>query len=253
MEMKKTNGIIILTVLMLALLPSLAFAVACGDTIMSDTTLTSSLNCPNKGLIMGADNIVLDCAGNAIYYASAASGYGVDASNRNNVTIKNCVFYMGPNLANSYGVYFSNTRNSAILNNTLTTNYGVQLILLDSGSNNNDIKNNRISGQGAGIWLLHSQSYNRIESNQINASGEGIRIQDAANYNNIISNDIRVSGQGAKGIAVLYQPSYNNISSNNITGTSSTGSIGIWFYYNGQPNYNTISGIRYRTLKEGSH
>ena len=40
---------------------------SCGDTITVDTTLTRDLvNCPNNGLIIGANNITLDLNGHVI-------------------------------------------------------------------------------------------------------------------------------------------------------------------------------------------
>lgn len=47
--------------------PALASHVSCGDTITTDTTLDSDLvNCPNNGIVIGADNITLDLNGHTI-------------------------------------------------------------------------------------------------------------------------------------------------------------------------------------------
>ena len=41
--------------------------VSCGETITTDTTLDSDLvNCPNNGIVIGADGITLDLAGHRI-------------------------------------------------------------------------------------------------------------------------------------------------------------------------------------------
>src|SRR4030095_10736114 len=46
---------------------ALARQVGCGDTITSDTTLDSDLvNCPNNGIVIGADTITLDLNGHRI-------------------------------------------------------------------------------------------------------------------------------------------------------------------------------------------
>jgi nitrous oxidase accessory protein NosD len=46
---------------------ALARHVSCGDTITTDTTLDSDLvNCPNNGIVIGADNITLDLNGHTI-------------------------------------------------------------------------------------------------------------------------------------------------------------------------------------------
>ena len=41
--------------------------VSCGDTITTDTTLHKDLvNCPNNGIVIGADNVTLDLNGHTI-------------------------------------------------------------------------------------------------------------------------------------------------------------------------------------------
>src|SRR5215216_7509934 len=46
---------------------ALASHLRCGDTITTDTTLDSELvNCPNNGIVIGADNITLDLNGHRI-------------------------------------------------------------------------------------------------------------------------------------------------------------------------------------------
>ena len=47
--------------------PALAVHVSCGDTITTDTTLDRDLtDCPNNGIIIGADDITLDLNGHTI-------------------------------------------------------------------------------------------------------------------------------------------------------------------------------------------
>src|SRR5436190_10678951 len=47
--------------------PAHAVNVSCGDTITTDTTLHHDLvNCPNNGIVIGADNITLDLNGHRI-------------------------------------------------------------------------------------------------------------------------------------------------------------------------------------------
>jgi parallel beta-helix repeat protein len=47
--------------------PAFASHVSCGDTITADTTLDSDLvNCPNHGIVIGADNITLDLNGHLV-------------------------------------------------------------------------------------------------------------------------------------------------------------------------------------------
>ena len=47
--------------------PALASHVSCGDTITADTTLDSDLvDCPNNGIVIGANNVTLDLNGHTI-------------------------------------------------------------------------------------------------------------------------------------------------------------------------------------------
>ena len=47
--------------------PALASHVSCGDTIAADTTLDSDLvNCPNHGIVIGADDVTLDLNGHLV-------------------------------------------------------------------------------------------------------------------------------------------------------------------------------------------
>jgi hypothetical protein len=47
--------------------PASANHVSCGDTIVADTTLDSDLvNCPNNGVVVGAEDITLDLNGHRI-------------------------------------------------------------------------------------------------------------------------------------------------------------------------------------------
>jgi len=47
--------------------PALASHVSCGDRITTDTMLDSDLvNCPDNGIVIGADNITLDLNGHTI-------------------------------------------------------------------------------------------------------------------------------------------------------------------------------------------
>src|SRR5215207_4386853 len=47
--------------------PALASHVSCGDTITADTTLNCDLiNCPNHGIVIGADGVTLDLNGHLV-------------------------------------------------------------------------------------------------------------------------------------------------------------------------------------------
>ncbi|MBT3813939.1 hypothetical protein HOG07_00720 [Candidatus Woesearchaeota archaeon] len=123
---------------------------SCGDTITSSTTLTENLGpCSNlDGLIIGANNVVLDCAGYKIIGENDLNKYGVKNPQYNRITIKNC------SITNfSIGISFSrDSLLSTIINNTLFTNTdGIYIF----NSNTTTIINNTIKNQTQhGLWLV---------------------------------------------------------------------------------------------------
>ena len=70
-------------------------ACSCGDTLNESWTMTANLQnltggtiCPADGLIIGVDNLTLNCQGYNI--SGIGSDYGIYARSQNNITIKNC-------------------------------------------------------------------------------------------------------------------------------------------------------------------
>ncbi len=99
---------------------------ACGDTISSTTTLTRDLSgCSGNGITIGANNIILNCAGYQIDGDGGANDNGVlNTGVYSNVTVKNCKV---KNFGKS--IIFQHSHNSTIWNNTighvnLTTSFG---------------------------------------------------------------------------------------------------------------------------------
>ena len=65
------------------------YAIACGETITANTTLTADLvSCTGGGLIMGADSITLNCNG----FTIGGTGVGVTITNRISTVVENCIF-----------------------------------------------------------------------------------------------------------------------------------------------------------------
>ncbi|MEM4590005.1 MAG: right-handed parallel beta-helix repeat-containing protein, partial [Candidatus Micrarchaeia archaeon] len=235
---------------------NLIFAVSyisnCGtlSTVGETYILTSNVSSTGTCFTIAADNVTLDCQGYTINHTG--SGSGISASGRTNITIKNCNI-IGQKVSNNYGIYFSSTTNSFILNNNLSSNY--YGIYLDSSSNN-ILSNITASSNEYGIYL--SSSSNNTLSNIPTSSngGSGIYLSSSSNNtlsnittssntyngillysssNNILSN-ITTSSNGGNGI---YLASSSNNTLSNIT--TSSNYYGIYLYYSS--NYNTLSNI----------
>ncbi len=93
-------------------------------TIINDSVLTENVSANFGAIIFGADNIVFDCQGFAIFWD--INGTGADAIvavNRTNVTVRNCLLYdVNASGAFGVGINFTNTTFSLIQNNTIQTN-----------------------------------------------------------------------------------------------------------------------------------
>jgi parallel beta-helix repeat protein len=199
-------------------------APACGDTITVSTTLTSDLGpCAGNGLVIGSDNITLDCGGHAVT-GTAHSSYGIEIMNLSNVIVKNCL------LSNFY--------------NGILVNGGAGVVLSDNVARNNSAegfyfanKGGVISGNKAfanenGFYVVYSTettiSHNVAEANLEN----GFYMEFPGNSHNVLSNNTASSngeydyyddssGSGTAGTANTYTS--NSCNNNFATGSYPSG------------------------------
>lgn len=188
------------------------YVASCGETITDDTLLIANLtNCPEDGLIIGASDITLDCAGRFIDGDNTGLGIGIYLDNKDGVTIKNCnvqEFYHGIALyQSSYNNLTGNTANdndgdgvflyTSSYNNLIanTANYnGANGFFVAFNSNNNALTGNTANYNGwDGIYLAES-SYNDVTSNELignNNYGASLGDSDYNNYwnNTFIDNE----------------------------------------------------------------
>jgi parallel beta-helix repeat protein len=104
-------------------------------TITTNTTLTED----HYGtIVIGADNITLNCAGHHLY--APGSGAGVRLDNRTGVTVKNCV-------ASGFNTGFSivNANGNKLVGNTASGSTGFAGFLLSNASGNT-LRDNTASG-----------------------------------------------------------------------------------------------------------
>jgi hypothetical protein len=133
-----------------------ALPLACGDTIISNTTLTADLTgCAGNGLNIGADNLVIDCNGFSI--TGSGTGYGINATTNQsaytNLTVKNCII---SNFAASINA-------SGAVRNTAGTGYNGGIIIIEDSNltiievyGGNRITANGIGGTGGIITIINS-------------------------------------------------------------------------------------------------
>jgi len=193
---------------------------SCGDTITTSTNLTQNIS-SNSGtcVIIGANNVVLDCQGygiNGNLTMHSDTAFGIDnTGGYENVTVENCIITDWDN-----GIYFSNgANNSLIYNNTvnLNSNYG---ILFYSGSNNNFINNTANSNGVTGIALAAvSGTNNNFTGNTANSNGwYGIDLGFVSHY---ILTSNNANNNSHLGIRLLG-------SSNNLLTSNSAQNNSVW-------------------------
>ena len=219
---------------------AMAATPACGSTINADTTWDSDMSCNvngGNGITIGANNIVLDCAGHSM--TGPGSGYGVELRNKNGVTIKNCNisgFYFGlvivsssfntllDNSASSNtenGIYISSSFNNTLTGNTVSSNrrYGIFSDSSSPKSNNNIFTFNDVSLNGSDGIVVDGHD-NILTSNTANSNyGNGISLYNSVSSSTLTSNT--ANSNHISGIS-LGQNSNNNLIENNTANSNST-------------------------------
>ncbi len=236
-------ALILFTTMFLAalLLPVFAFAAtpACGSTITTNTTLDSDMSCNATAIIIGANNITLDCAGRTVTYAKTTAANGISFSGRSGVTVKNCTLVQGSTLSSSRGILGSGSNNLIVSNNITTSGSDASGIQLSAGMNNN-LTGNTITTTGfraKGVLWSGISTSTIAEFNVINTTGEqadGIFFSTAASKITAKNNTINTTGLNARGM-LFQNASDNAVSANTIT-TSGSGSNGFRIEINSNSN-----------------
>ncbi len=170
----------------------------CGATFKNDVFLSEDMLCEGNALVLGADNITIDCDGKIIN--GSGQGVGIQAEGHSGITIRNCViqqFQIGVKIKDSMG--------NTIENNTITKN-GLSTPNLSGihfeNVNSSVIDSNVISYNDLGVFLGHSNS-NQLTGNQVlNNEGDGIHLFFSEN-NDIVGGTIGNNNQGSFSFALL--------------------------------------------------
>jgi parallel beta-helix repeat protein len=231
---------------------AIAAHVSCGDTITADTTLDSDLvDCPNNGIVIGADDITLDLNGHTIDGDDAFvdpcpenefCDFGVANDGHDGVRITggtvrefaNGVVIFGAR-RNSLGdlstvdntlagILLVDTARSRVRGNSASGNAGpdsgVGIVLFES--HNNRIARNTVAGNAElAVHLLRSD-HNRIANNRVRGHREGgILVEGRANQivrNRLVRDGILISIFTPHGRAVD-----NVVARNHVRGSRRTG------------------------------
>jgi large repetitive protein len=195
---------------------SAGVAVACGDTITADTTLDSDLtDCPNNGIIIGADDITLDLNGHTIDgdgepFEPCPEGefcdVGVGNDGHSGVRVIN-----GSVTEFADGVFvFAAHRNRVVgISSSANAFFGFVLVELTRSAVRNSAGNDNIPPEGDGLGLFGSHRI-KIVGNTFKRNALGIHVDDSTN--NVIKGNLISRTQDGPGM--LVQADRNDIRGN---------------------------------------
>jgi parallel beta-helix repeat protein len=212
--------------------------VDCGSSIQKSITLNRDLDDCSKGLNIAANNVVLDCAGHSL--TGDGTGYGINATSRNNITIKNCKLarfstdIYGVQIQNSIlsnnimsdsqrGITLSSSANVMIEDNTVYNTTSSNGFTFYSFSNST-IRGNNLYKTIQGIYCSPCRNLTITDNIIQNSISYGVELEDS-NFNKVVSNFItNHSGYGIYIVNGLNNTIYNNFFNNTInahdTGTN---------------------------------
>jgi hypothetical protein len=187
---------------------------SCGDTITWDAVLYENLYCPGQnGLIIDADDIVLDCAGHTLWGDNTTGNDGIMSGNQNNITVKNCIIKHFDR-----SIELSVVTNSTIYNNTID-NYLGNSIYLSSVNDSNITANtvfSNVTGAVGAVTFSMTSTNNQFRDNYI--TGNDSVLLDIYGEANIIVNNTLLDYNGTSPQTVVaLKGDYNYLQDNNFT------------------------------------
>ncbi len=154
---------LIICLMIVIVLTSSAFALECNEVITEDTKMLRGMICATNGIVIGADDITIDCNGKSIEGLDAEKG--IAAEGRKNIEIKDCII-----TGFSQGIYLNDVENGSILRNEISDNEnGIEI----RESSDLFLTNNAIEGNNIGIGTYESRRIT-IFDNVITQNQRGI-------------------------------------------------------------------------------
>lgn len=153
---------------LLSAAPAQGSHVQCGDVIRQDTKLDGSLlDCPGRGVVIGADGITLDLNGHVVDGVQFGDSDGVDNSaGHDGVTIEN-----GSIQEFRYAIAFQQADDGRMTGlDTRDVFFGVRL----QRSDRNRVERNDFLSYSAGVALFDDSQSNLVQRNALTHSGNGV-------------------------------------------------------------------------------
>lgn len=179
---------------------------ACGEVVQGSVNLTSNLNCTGDGLIVGADNTVINLNGYTLTGpGQQSSKVGIVVPNNDNIMIS------GPGVIKGFqaGVLATGSNNVQIKSIILTGN---EIAVFTTGSTNTQVQENIIKNNNLGV-ASHSSKGASLMSNLI--TGNELAGVTLVNTHKAIIAANNIEG-GQNGLFLDAQSSENTINMNNV-------------------------------------
>jgi parallel beta-helix repeat protein len=208
--------------------------VSCGETISTNAVLTEDLTDCSNGIIIGADDVVLDGRGHTI--SGLGSGYGITLNNRSGVTIKNLTIS-----GFSIGISVYQSTGNRLIRNILHDNdRGVRL----AEAMGNEISRNSFESNHLAVRLLFASNNNEISRNVLmRGQSNSINLQHSSG-NEIVGNELIDNGFSID----LFESDSNTVARNHVSGTKV--GYGIRLIASSE---NTLSGNRSESNQGGGY
>jgi len=204
----------------------------CGDTLTHSVTLTRDLtDCPDQGLVIGADDITVDLNGHTIdgtvtqisdCEAPPFGPSGISNSRYDGVTIKNGTlqqFFQGVNAGSeTTGMTNGTLRDLTVRDNRFA---GVTMGSRSGHNDGNRIVHNHLYGNGCGDGIgLNTARGNLIADNRAHDNGGGIGL--CCSQDNVVRDNV-VTHNSEHGISICCDGGANLIEGNEVTDNDAAG------------------------------
>jgi parallel beta-helix repeat protein len=204
---------------LLSAAPARASHVQCGDVITQDTKLDGNLlDCPDSGVVIGADGITLDLNGHVVDGVQFGDSDGVDNSaGHDGVTIEN-----GSIREFRYGIAFQQADDGRMTGlHTRDVFFGVRL----QRSDRNRVVRSNLLSYSAGVALIDDSQSNVVQRNALRHSANGVLLIMSGelpnfppNHNLVVTNVISDNAYGIFGDAHFNRIERNSFRANTEAG-----------------------------------
>jgi parallel beta-helix repeat protein len=202
-----------------------AETVECGQTITTNTTLTSDVTgCTGDGIEIGADGITLDLNGHRVTAAPGQNGIGINVLGHSNVQV-----FTGKVDGFFYGVNIDGNQDQITGVRSTGSVFGFVIDGNGAGGNNNTLLDDIATGTSSSVGIFEQAGDGNVVSGSTaeGASQTGIYFTDGTN--NTITGSKAVNNRG-NGIEINSERG-DKVLKNTVTGNDSAGGGAITLFF----------------------